>query len=353
MAAYRPPLDRQIHGQHKGDALALLKRNWKHLGALWVLVTVVLTLVGTIAYTAGLEAGRQLYPPCTAQHTDGPVILDDFVGPPDPSTVTSKLASTREGGTKWCSTYLQQMADIPYRRHRKQWEFCWIARVVDHFGKLGPGHKGLGFAVGIEPLASFFVKWGVEVVVTDMPKSSKGYTGWASTDQHSAGLNATWKAGVVDWALYHQKARFRPVDMNKLPSDLLQEGFDFVWSSSSLEHVGPGQGGVEMGTRFILDAMGALKVGGVAVHTTELLLSSLDAVHERPGFAVWRKQDVDRLAERLSREGYRLLPVDWHSGEGPSELEVDSLPYQPSNHYKLRVANIIHTSIGLVIVRTQ
>jgi hypothetical protein len=40
--------------------------------------------------------------------------------------------------------------------HRKLWEWCAIAEVLQRRGMLQPGRTGLGFAVGTEPLASAF-----------------------------------------------------------------------------------------------------------------------------------------------------------------------------------------------------
>ena len=43
----------------------------------------------------------------------------------------------------WC----RMMRDVP-RYHRKQWEFVFVADALQRFGVLGPGKRGLGFAVG-------------------------------------------------------------------------------------------------------------------------------------------------------------------------------------------------------------
>ena len=68
----------------------------------------------------------------------------------------------------------------------------------------------------------------------------------------------------TDKDLYAKRASFIPVDMNPLPAELLRGTFDFTWSSSSLEHVGT----CELGLEFFLNAMSALKPGGIALHTT-------------------------------------------------------------------------------------
>ena len=61
--------------------------------------------------------------------------------------------------------YLGEMKELPYREHRKQWEFCFMARALDHYGMLAHGRKGIGFAVGQEPLSTYFVKRGAENLI--------------------------------------------------------------------------------------------------------------------------------------------------------------------------------------------
>ena len=54
---------------------------------------------------------------------------------------------------------------VPLYRHRKMWEWCAIAQVLDERNKLRPGKRGCGFAVGHEPLPSLFAACGAEILV--------------------------------------------------------------------------------------------------------------------------------------------------------------------------------------------
>ena len=79
-----------------------------------------------------------------------------------------------------------------------------MAHALDHFSMLESGKKGIGFAGGKEPLASYFVKRGAKLVVSDLPIDDNEdlAQGWASTGQHSAELKRTFKESVVDYETY-------------------------------------------------------------------------------------------------------------------------------------------------------
>jgi hypothetical protein len=61
-----------------------------------------------------------------------------------------------------------RMALKPGGLHRKAWEWCFITQALHERGKLGVGTRGLGFAVGEEPLSSLFASMGGEVLATDL-----------------------------------------------------------------------------------------------------------------------------------------------------------------------------------------
>jgi predicted transcriptional regulator len=47
--------------------------------------------------------------------------------------------------------------------HRKQWEFCYIYRVMEQAGMLQPGKRGLVFGAGREPLVAAFAVRGAQI----------------------------------------------------------------------------------------------------------------------------------------------------------------------------------------------
>lgn len=46
------------------------------------------------------------------------------------------------------------------RLNRKIWEWCYVAEALSERGMLLPGRRGLGFAVGQEPLVALFASAG-------------------------------------------------------------------------------------------------------------------------------------------------------------------------------------------------
>ena len=85
-----------------------------------------------------------------------------------------------------------------------------------------------------------------------------------------------------------------------MPDDL--RGFDFTWSSCAFEHLG----NLAAGCDFVVEQMRCLAPGGVAVHTTELNVSSDDRTVESGATVLYRRRDIEDLAARLRRLGYRI-----------------------------------------------
>lgn len=190
--------------------------------------------------------------------------------------------------------------------HRKLWEWCFIAQALDERGILRPGRRGLGFAVGKEPLSALFAGKGCKILATDLDSGEAAEKGWISTDQHGASLDAVNEDRLIDHELFRRQVEFQFVDMNAIPDDLLDGAFDFVWSSCSFEHLGS----LRHGLQFVLNAMACLKPGGIAVHTTEFNVSSdTDTIDSGPT-VLYRRCDLEWLAAQLEREGHSL-DLDW------------------------------------------
>src|SRR5262249_3859553 len=142
---------------------------------------------------------------------------------------------------------------------------------------------------------------------------------------------------------FNARVRFRVVDMNHLPRDL--RGFDFAWSSCSIEHLGSLQAGIE----FMLNMTRCLKTGGIAVHTTEYNCNSNEATLDRGGCVISRSPDLLGLQAYLEAHGHRVAPFDFDTGNEPADLHVDEPPYTHQPHIKLRLANFVATSIGIIV----
>ncbi len=71
--------------------------------------------------------------------------------------------------------------------HRKMWEWLFIAEALHEHGMLGPGHRGLGFGVGQEPLVAAFAAQGCDLVATDQPHELAVSSGWTDSSVEWAG----------------------------------------------------------------------------------------------------------------------------------------------------------------------
>jgi SAM-dependent methyltransferase len=233
----------------------------------------------------------------------------------------------------------------PFKLHRKLWEYCYITQALHERGLLEDGRRGLGFGVGREPLVSYFASRGCEVVGTDLDPERAASAGWTQTGQHSSGLEAMNDRAICDPARYRSHVSFRVVDMNDIPPDL--GGFDFTWSSCSLEHLGS----IEHGIRFLERQMDCLKPGGVAVHTTEFNVSSnRETLDPNPSVVLFRRRDILALARRLRSRGHHI-ELDLSQGTRIADRFVDVPPYSGEYHLRLEWDRFVTTSIGLIITK--
>lgn len=237
----------------------------------------------------------------------------------------------------WCG----QIREIPCLR-RKQWEYCYILQVLEQEGMLAEGRRGMGFGVGREPLTAVMAARGCSVLASDMDAAAGKAQGWAGTNQHAGALEQLNERGICDETAFKARVRYRTIDMNKLPDD--EGGFDFLWSSCALEHLGSLQRGLD----YIERSLALLRPGGLAVHTTEYNLSSNFLTLSRGGTVLYRRRDILGLADRLRARGHHI-EFNLHPGDGPMDKHVDVPPYCPDPHLKLRVSRFAATSIGLAI----
>ena len=63
--------------------------------------------------------------------------------------------------------------------NRKHWEYAYATAVLDQMGALGDGRRGVGFAVGREPLPAYLASRGCSVVATDQPSTNDDAARWA------------------------------------------------------------------------------------------------------------------------------------------------------------------------------
>eukprot|EP01064_Diplonema_japonicum_P024191 TRINITY_DN346_c0_g1_i1.p1 TRINITY_DN346_c0_g1~~TRINITY_DN346_c0_g1_i1.p1 ORF type:complete len:366 (+),score=90.76 TRINITY_DN346_c0_g1_i1:88-1185(+) len=266
---------------------------------------------------------------------------------PNLTAFRSRLCTYTQVSQEWVTTYLAEMGDGPNRIHRKQWEFAVIVEALDKLNVIREGSRGLGFAVGQEPLARYFVKRGSRVTVSDMPLQNNYRGEWASTGQHAGQLENTFKPGLITLEEYTMRANFEPIDMNKIPKHLLQGEYDFIWSCGSLEHVGVGQASLQ----FVINSLDALKVGGVAAHTTEFLLNSRDTF-ESNGLNFFTEQEMRDWATVLRELGHTVIEQEFAAG---TTFDIDAQgDHRTDNHIQLLdhySKARVHTSVSLIIIK--
>ena len=238
--------------------------------------------------------------------------------------------------------WAMEIGEDPDRLHRKIWEYCYIAHSLHSGGMLEPGRRGLGFAVGLEPLPSLFARFGATIVATDIDTPRARASGWVDAHQHAANLDSLNHRGLCPDEQFRNNCSFRVVDMNQLPDDL--RGFDFLWSACAFEHLG----NLDNGALFVHQAMRCLKPGGIAVHTTELNCSSDEATVTSGQTVIYRRSDLEELAHGLVADGHEVN-VNFDLGSLPADLHVDHPPYEGDTHLKLLLEGYVSTSYGITI----
>lgn len=251
----------------------------------------------------------------------------------------------------------QEMFEQPYfaywtdrlghvlRYHRKLWEFVFICQVLFERRILQPGARGLGFGVGEEPLSALFASMGCKITATDMAPEAAVLAGWTDTQQYAAGKAALRNPLVCPDDKFEDNVSFEVCDMNAIPDTL--SGYDFCWSACALEHLGS----IEQGLAFIERSVQCLRPGGLAVHTTELNVSSNDDTVDNMGTVLFRRRDFEALAVRLRAQGHIVAPFDFDPGPRALDRYVDMPPYLFEPHLKLALEGFAATSFGIIVQR--
>lgn len=218
--------------------------------------------------------------------------------------------------------------------HRKSWEFSYITLALRERGMLREGKQGLGFAVGIEPLPSFFASKGCKILATDLGIDSEDALRWAQSGQNAVGnINQLNILHHCPDDVFQKNVHYRGLDMNNIPREL-NEQFDFCWSSCAIEHVGS----LEKSKQFLKNMIKVLRPGGIAVHTTEFNLSSDTRTIDQGDSVIYRKCDILEIAEWMVREGHEMAELDFSLGTQEGDCFVDMPPYfRPPAHYHLRL----------------
>jgi FkbM family methyltransferase len=298
----------------------------------------------------------EVNPYAAATHIGSPAIYSHFP-PPNYDDLQIPTVPNRTSETKLrsCLCTRKQLESPAFRYwttqmeahwglHRKLWEYCYIVQALYERDMIREDRRGLGFAVGTEPLPSLFARLGCEIVATDLHRDDERSAAWEATNEHASCLEELNARGLCEPELFDRQVSFRPVDMNRIPHDLT--GFDFTWSSCSFEHCGS----IDLGKRFLREQLKCLKPGGIAVHTTEYNLSSDEETIDKGDTVLFRRQDIEAVIRDLQAEGHTVELLQLDIGSDPEDMHVDIFPYSFDPHLKLEVfGQYVTTSIGLII----
>ncbi|MES2142197.1 MAG: class I SAM-dependent methyltransferase [Pseudomonadota bacterium] len=232
------------------------------------------------------------------------------------------------------------------RFHRKQWEFVYIIHHLYQQKILLPGAKGLGFGVGSEPLSSFFASLDCQILATDAPSEIAYRDGWNLHQQFSESLDKIHKPEILSKKQFKERVAYKTCDMNNIDRQLNE--FDFCWSSCCFEHLGSLQSGID----FVINSVEkTLRVGGIACHTTEYNLSSNEQTLDQGVTVIYRKQDIEKLIRLLRERGHYVSELVIAPNTHALDSHIDIPPYKQDMHIKLKLADYICTSIGIVVKR--
>ena len=264
-----------------------------------------------------------------------------------------KASTQADIESPWAAHWAGQLK-LPVIYHRKLWELTYIMQVIHEHGYLREGTRGVGFGCGIEPLPSYLASQGVEVTITDLDQTSATALGWINTNQYASTLDHAFHPRLVSRETFDRNVKFRVVDMNDIPPDLVD--YDFCWSTCAVEHLGS----ISKGLHFIKQSLQTLKPGGLSVHTVELNIENDGPTIDNWGTVLFQRKHMEKVADDLRRDGHFVADLDFNYGDGPLDRFIDIPPYQGSKkdptaitgqplHLKLGVDGFVATCFGIIV----
>ena len=267
----------------------------------------------------------------------------------------SKASTQSDLESDWAAYWASELK-VPVVFHRKLWEFAYVLQALWEHGCMESGKRGLGFGCGIEPIPSYLASHDVAVTVTDLPPDDSAKTGWHDSNQYTATLEHAYKAELVDRDRFMKYVSLNYVDMNAIPATL--RDYDFCWSICALEHIGS----IKRGLAFIENSLNTLRVGGLAIHTTEYNYANDNATIDNWGTVLFQREHFNQLAERLRGSGHHVAPLDFSVGDKILDRFIDLPPYSHdmtpfqhtywggnNNHIKAACDGFAVTCFGLII----
>ena len=247
------------------------------------------------------------------------------------------------------------------RYHRKYWEIGFIISNLLKLNLLSENKTGIGFGCGEEKIVSAFVDLNLKITATDQPRSNESHVGWYKTNQYCNGIETFLKHTPTITTIEKIKKNlvYEDVDMNKL-SDNPNKKYDFLWSCSSLEHLGS----IKNSIKFIVNSMNYLKNNGVAIHITEFNWHD-DLYYDDPYNCCFNKEILSNIFLELRKKGCKPLPINYELGDSDQDKYIDEHPFVIHNnppliydekgesHFKLKIKKKYSTSIGFIVFNNK
>lgn len=262
-------------------------------------------------------------------------------GGPFSTQLTSRPSTQADLEANWTRYWSAEIREN-HAIHRRVWEHAFVLQALHQLGKLQPGMRGLGFAAG-GPLPAYLASRGCEIT---------------AVDNQAPRPEDLLRSELLDRPRFDRHVKLRAANPAALPLDL--RDFDFCWSVSRMQHLGS----IASAMGFVESAIGALKPGGVAVHTTEFNFSNDDQTIDNWDTVLFQRRHFEELAERLTRKGCKVLPLDFNVGVLPLDRFIDVPPFEMTGanirdwsrdtmHIKVNIDGFPCTAFGLIVIRNS
>ena len=264
-------------------------------------------LEGTDARAAGLTVTAEQIEAIDDPAGEGFLLPTQFAAPPfelSPRLVgdgqplfcdpVSQLMTDAQLAEPAYQQWLDRLANRP-AEETASWRFAFVVQVLDRYGMLRHGARGMALGGGGVVLGPIMARAGCEVRLASLP-TDHGASDLAWSDVTCRKLDA---AGVPDGVN-------APLALAEEPADT--RGFDFMWT------LGMAQFGYEAGhcANFLLELMSVLRPGGIAVHMLDLAPPEGETGTGLP------RSEVERLAVTLISRRFTVAQLNFGEGDLPA-----------------------------------
>jgi hypothetical protein len=278
-----------------------------------------------------IRAAHSRAPPCAASAHSGLV-----------SPRLGRLSSRAELLSKTGSSILAALKSSHLaegRALRRDWDAVFVLRLLFSMELLRSGASALAWAADrtdAGPLVAFLAHEGVKVVMTPPHNASRSAAAPAHAAQRGwGGHNARGVATRAQWA---RMVTNRTENVHFISPDLF-ESVDFAFALHALDAFAS----TRLAQRFVINSLGVLRPGGVALFSAELDLAAKAlewggdarvpaAAYKLPPplnatrCALWTRADVNGVLDDARRLGFDVSEMCWRSANLSALLNPVHVP---------------------------